>query len=113
MAEVVLEAVSKRYPNGVEAVRDLTLTVGDSELLVLVGPSGCGKTTTLRLIAGLEELTGGTIRIGGQVVNGRPPRDRDVAMVFQRPALYPHLTVRENLAFGLRLRLAGGWPFWG
>jgi multiple sugar transport system ATP-binding protein len=111
MAEVILEGVSKRYPNGVEAVRDLTLTVADGELLVLVGPSGCGKTTTLRLIAGLEELTAGRIRIGGQVVNGRPPRDRDVAMVFQRPALYPYLTVRENLAFGLRLRLAGGWPF--
>ena len=114
MAEVVLEGVSKRYPNGVEAVRGLTLTVADGELVVLVGPSGCGKTTTLRLIAGLEDLTGGTIRIGGRVVNGRPPRERDVAMVFQRPALYPHLTVRENLAFGLRLRLAGGWwPFRG
>jgi multiple sugar transport system ATP-binding protein len=111
MAEVVLEGVSKRYPNGVEAVRDLTLTVADGELVVLVGPSGCGKTTTLRLIAGLDELTAGTIRIGGRVVNGRPPRERDVAMVFQRPALYPHLTVRENLAFGLRLRQGGAWPF--
>jgi multiple sugar transport system ATP-binding protein len=96
----------------VEAVRDLTLTVADGELLVLVGPSGCGKTTTLRLIAGLEELTAGTIRIGGRVVNARPPRERDVAMVFQRPALYPHLTVRENLAFGLRLRLGDGWSRW-
>jgi multiple sugar transport system ATP-binding protein len=112
MAEVVLEGVSKRYPNGVEAVRDLTLTVADGELIVLVGPSGCGKTTTLRLIAGLEELTAGTIRIGGRVVNTLPPRQRDVAMVFQRPALYPHLTVRENLAFGLRLRLPGAWGRW-
>jgi multiple sugar transport system ATP-binding protein len=112
MAEVVLEGVSKRYPNGVDAVRDLTLTIGDGELVVLVGPSGCGKTTTLRLLAGLEEPTAGTIRIGGRVMNGRPPRERDMAMVFQRPALYPHLTVRENLAFGLALRGGiGRWIF--
>jgi multiple sugar transport system ATP-binding protein len=110
MAEVVLEGVGKRFPNGVEAVRDLNLIVADGELIVLVGPSGCGKTTTLRLVAGLEEPTTGTIRIGGRVVTHRPPRERDVAMVFQRPALYPHLTVRDNLAFGLRLRgHANGW----
>jgi multiple sugar transport system ATP-binding protein len=96
--------VSKRYPNGVLAVRDLSLSIADGEFVVFVGPSGCGKTTILRLLAGLEKPTAGMIRIGGRVVNGRPPRERDVAMVFQRPALYPHLTVRENLGFGLRLR---------
>jgi multiple sugar transport system ATP-binding protein len=110
MAEVVLEGLRKRFPNGVEAVRDLSLKIADGELVVLVGPSGCGKTTTLRLIAGLEEATSGTICIGGRVVSDRPPRERDVAMVFQRPALYPHLTVRENLAFGLRLQ-SPPWPF--
>jgi multiple sugar transport system ATP-binding protein len=104
MAEVVLEGVCKRFPNGVEAVRDVSLTVADGELVVLVGPSGCGKTTTLRLLAGLEDLTAGTVRIAGRVVNALPPSRRDLAMVFQRPALYPHLTVRENLAFGLHLR---------
>jgi multiple sugar transport system ATP-binding protein len=110
MAEVVLECVSKTYPNGVRAVRDLSLTIADGELIVLVGPSGCGKTTTLRLIAGLETPTSGTIRIDGRVVNGEPPHRRDVAMVFQRPALYPHLNVRKNLGFGLALR-DGGWPW--
>jgi multiple sugar transport system ATP-binding protein len=110
MAEVVFEGVGKRYPNGVEAVRNLNLSVADGEFVVLVGPSGCGKTTTLRMVAGLEQPTRGTIRIGGRVVNGRPPRERDVAMVFQRPALYPHLTVRDNLSFGLRLR--AGMRFW-
>ena len=104
MAEVVLERVHKTYPNGVQAVRDLNLTVADGELIVLVGPSGCGKTTTLRLIAGLETPTGGTIRINGRVVNAEPTHRRNVAMVFQRPALYPHLNVRENLGFGLVLR---------
>jgi multiple sugar transport system ATP-binding protein len=104
MAEVVLEGLSKRFANGVVAVRDLSLSIRNGELVVLVGPSGCGKTTTLRLIAGLEEPSAGTIRIGGRLVNLLPPRKRDVAMVFQRPALYPHLTVRENLAFSLRLR---------
>ena len=108
MAEVVLERVGKTYPNGVRAVHDLSLTIADGELIVLVGPSGCGKTTTLRLIAGLETPTGGTIRIGGRVVNGEPPHRRDVAMVFQRPALYPHLNVRGNLGFGLALRRGGG-----
>jgi multiple sugar transport system ATP-binding protein len=105
MAEVILEGLSKRFANGVDAVRDLNLSIADGELVVLVGPSGCGKTTTLRLVAGLERPSAGTIRIGGQVVNDLPPRQRNVAVVFQRPALYPHLTVRENLAFGLRLRL--------
>jgi multiple sugar transport system ATP-binding protein len=104
MADVALEHLSRVYPNGVRALSDLNLTVSDGELVVLVGPSGSGKTTTLRLIAGLDEPTGGTVRIAGRPVNALPPRDRDVAMVFQRPALYPHLTVGQNLAFGLRLR---------
>ena len=110
MAEVALEHVSKQYAPGVAALDDLTLTVDDGELLVLVGPSGCGKTTTLRLIAGLETLTTGTIRIGGRVVSDLPPRLRDVALVFQRPTLYPHLNVADNLAFGVRLRKAGPRP---
>jgi multiple sugar transport system ATP-binding protein len=104
MAEVTLDRVAKVFPNGVPAVRDLSLRLGDGELLVLVGPSGCGKTTTLRLIAGLEEPTQGTIAISGRIVNRCSPHDRDVAMVFQRPVLYPHLNVRGNLAFGGRLR---------
>src|SRR5438876_11721728 len=104
MAEVVLQHLAKVYPNGVHAVRDLNLTVADGELVVLLGPSGCGKTTTLRLIAGLEEPSAGTIAIGGQVVNALPPRRRNVAMVFQKSTLYPHLNVRRNIAFGLQLR---------
>jgi ABC-type sugar transport system ATPase subunit len=102
--ELVLEGVSKVYRGGVQAVRDLHLRVADGELLVLVGPSGCGKTTTLRLIAGLERPTAGTIRLGGRVVNDVPPGDRGVAMVFQDYALYPHLSVRGNLVFRPRLR---------
>jgi multiple sugar transport system ATP-binding protein len=102
--EVVLEHVTKVHTNQVTAVDDLNLTVADGELVVLVGPSGCGKTTTLRLIAGLETATAGTIRIGPRAVNDLPPKDRDVAMVFQNPALYPHLTVFQNLAFALRMR---------
>ena len=109
MAEVVLEHVTKVYTSGIRAVNDLSLRVHDRELLVLVGPSGCGKSTTLRMIAGLEEVSGGTIRIGERVVTDLPPRERDIAMVFQSYALYPHMTVRENLAFGLRMRSGQGW----
>jgi multiple sugar transport system ATP-binding protein len=108
VARVVIEHLSKTYGGpkgeGVRAVDDLTLTVEDHESFVLVGPSGCGKTTTLRLIAGLEQASAGRILFDGQEVTHWPPKERDVAMVFQQPALYPHLTVRENLAFGLRLR---------
>src|SRR5437899_9273009 len=104
MSEIVLQRLAKAYPNGTQAVRDLSLTGADGELVVLLGPSGCGKTTTLRLIAGLEEPTAGSISIGGQVVNALPPRRRNVAMVFQKSTLYPHLNVRRNLAFGLQLR---------
>jgi ABC-type sugar transport system ATPase subunit len=104
MAEVALQHLSRVYPNGVRALSDLSLTVADGELFVLVGPSGSGKTTSLRLIAGLDEPTAGGVHIAGRPVNALPPRSRDIAMVFQRPALYPHLTVRQNLAFGLRLR---------
>jgi multiple sugar transport system ATP-binding protein len=110
MAGVVLENVSRVYPGGVAAVRELNLGVRDREFLVLVGPSGCGKTTALRLIAGLEKLSSGSIRIGMRFVNNVPPKDRDVAMVFQNYALYPHLSVAENLAFGLKLREGpNGW----
>jgi multiple sugar transport system ATP-binding protein len=109
MAEVVLENLTKVYPNGVQAVRDLSLQVADGELVVLVGPSGCGKSTTLRLLAGLEKPTAGTIRIDGRDVHALPPHERDVALVFQRPALYPHLTVRRNLSFGLEMRQQVGW----
>ena len=104
MAEVVLENVTKRYPDGTLAVDSLDLTIADREFLVLVGPSGCGKTTALRMVAGLEDITDGKIRIGDRVVNDVPSRDRDVAMVFQSYALYPHLTVAENIGFGLKLR---------
>jgi len=101
---VTFENVSKEFPGGTFAVDDLTLDVGDGEFLILVGPSGCGKTTALRLIAGLEKPTAGTIRIGAETVNGVSPRDRDIAMVFQNYALYPHMTVYRNLAFGLKER---------
>ncbi len=104
MASVLLEHLWKIYPNGHVAVADVTLEVNDGEFLVLLGPSGCGKTTLLRLVAGLETASRGTICIGGQVVNDVPPRDRDIAMVFQNYALYPHMTVYENMAFGLKLR---------
>jgi multiple sugar transport system ATP-binding protein len=108
MAAVELKNISKifRQKKGedVPAVRDLNLTIADKELVVLLGPSGCGKTTTLRLIAGLEEVSSGTILINGTAVNEVPPQDRDIAMVFQRDALYPHMTVFENMAFGLKLR---------
>jgi multiple sugar transport system ATP-binding protein len=104
MAEVVLEHVSKTFPNGVRALNDINLTIANGEFVVLVGPSGSGKTTTLRLIAGLDRLSGGTLRIGGRIVNDVPSRDRDVAMVFQRHTLYPHLSVRRNLQFGMEMR---------
>jgi multiple sugar transport system ATP-binding protein len=104
MAAIAFEKVTKRFDDGTEAVRSLDLEVGDGELLVLVGPSGCGKTTALRMLAGLEDVSDGVIRIGPRVVNDLPPRDRDVAMVFQNYALYPHLSVFQNIAFGLRLR---------
>ncbi len=104
MAEVQLKDVDKIYEGGVHAVQDLSLFVGDGEFLVLVGPSGCGKTTALRMVAGLEEITDGTIRIGERIVNTLSPKDRDIAMVFQNYALYPHLSVADNIAFGLRLR---------
>ncbi len=104
MAQVRLEHVRKVYPDGFVAVHDASFEAGDGELLVLVGPSGCGKSTLLRMIAGLETVDGGTLSIGGRVVNGVAPRDRDIAMVFQNYALYPHMTVAGNLAFGLKLR---------
>jgi len=104
MARVDLERVTKIYPGGVRAVDGIDLVVADREFVVLVGPSGCGKSTTLRMIAGLEEISGGVIRIGQRVVNDVPPKDRDIAMVFQNYALYPHMTVYKNMAFGLKLR---------
>jgi multiple sugar transport system ATP-binding protein len=104
MAEIAYEHVFKVYPDGTEAVHDLDLEIRDGELMVLVGPSGCGKTTALRMLAGLEEITEGEIRIGDRIVNDLTPRDRDIAMVFQSYALYPHMTVADNLAFGLKLR---------
>ncbi len=103
MARVVLKNVTKRFPGGVNAVKDINLTCEDKEFIVLVGPSGCGKSTTLRLIAGLEEITEGEIVIGEKLVNDVPPKDRDIAMVFQNYALYPHMTVYDNMAFGLKL----------
>jgi multiple sugar transport system ATP-binding protein len=103
MSTVTFDGVSKTYGD-FQAVKDLNLEIGDGEFMVLVGPSGCGKTTSLRMIAGLEEITSGTLRIGDRVVNDVPPKDRDIAMVFQSYALYPHMSVRENLAFGLKLR---------
>jgi multiple sugar transport system ATP-binding protein len=104
MADVAFDEVDKIYENGVQAVFGLTLDIKDGEFLVLVGPSGCGKTTALRMVAGLEDISGGTVSIGGRVVNDVSPKERDIAMVFQNYALYPHLSVGENIAFGLRLR---------
>src|SRR5438270_13429178 len=104
MARVTLERLTKTYPGNVRAVAGIDLAIADKEFVVLVGPSGCGKTTTLRMIAGLEEITSGTIRIGDRIVNDVPPKDRDIAMVFQNYALYPHMTVYNNMAFGLKLR---------
>ena len=104
MAGIGLEDVGKVYPDGTRAVADLDLDITDGEFMVLVGPSGCGKTTALRMVAGLEEISEGTVRIGDRVVNDLPPRDRDIAMVFQNYALYPHMSVYDNMAFGLKLR---------
>src|SRR5829696_6281023 len=104
MARVELEKVSKIYPGGVRAVNAIDLQIKDQEFIVLVGPSGCGKSTTLRMVAGLEEISEGAIRIGDRVVNNVPPKDRDIAMVFQNYALYPHMSVYKNMAFGLKLR---------
>ncbi len=104
MAQVSVRKVVKAYEGGVQAVKGIDLEIADEEFVVLVGPSGCGKSTTLRMIAGLEEITSGEIAIGGDVVNDVPPRDRDIAMVFQNYALYPHMSVFENMAFGLKLR---------
>ncbi len=104
MAEVILTGVSKIYPGNVKAVKNIDLEIKDREFMVLVGPSGCGKSTTLRMIAGLEEISEGEIRIGSRVINDVPPKDRDIAMVFQNYALYPHMTVYDNMAFGLKLR---------
>ena len=104
MAGVTFDDVSKIYPDGTRAVNAIDLEINDGEFMVLVGPSGCGKTTALRMVAGLEDITEGVLRIGDRVVNHVPPRDRDIAMVFQSYALYPHLTVYDNIAFGLKLK---------
>ena len=103
MADIKLEKVTKRYPDGTEAVKQVDLEIGDGEFMILVGPSGCGKSTALRMIAGLEEISDGDLLIGGERVNDLAPRDRDIAMVFQNYALYPHMTVRENMGFALKL----------
>src|SRR5579871_4081184 len=104
MAQVVFERVSKIYPDGTRAVNDINLEIHDGEFMVLVGPSGCGKTTALRMVAGLEDISRGVLKIGDRVVNHVPSRDRDIAMVFQSYALYPHLSVYDNIAFGLRIK---------
>ena len=103
MAEIVLDRVTKSYPNGATAVKDLSITIADGEFIILVGPSGCGKSTTLNMIAGLEGISSGELRIGSNRVNDKAPEDRDIAMVFQSYALYPHMTVRQNIAFPLTL----------
>ena len=104
MASLSLQHINKTYPNGFEAVKDFNLEIEDKEFIIFVGPSGCGKSTTLRMIAGLEEISGGTLKIGDKVMNDVEPKDRDIAMVFQNYALYPHMTVYDNMAFGLKLR---------
>ena len=103
MADIVLDGICKSFPDGAIAVKDLSLTIRDGEFVTLVGPSGCGKSTTLNMIAGLEGISAGELRIGGECVNDKPPKDRDIAMVFQSYALYPHMTVRQNMAFPLTL----------
>src|SRR6201994_2222375 len=106
MAEIVLDGVTKVFDDGYEAVKDMNLDIADGEFVILVGPSGCGKSTALRMIAGLEDISSGELRIGDQVMNDRSPKDRDIAMVFQNYALYPHMTVRENMGFALKLAKA-------
>src|SRR5688500_4395318 len=103
MAEIVLDEITKRFPDGTEAVKAMSLDIEDGEFMILVGPSGCGKSTALRMIAGLEDISAGELKIGGEQVNDRAPKDRDIAMVFQNYALYPHMTVRENMGFALKL----------
>src|ERR671916_3392778 len=103
MADIKLDKVTKRYPDGTEAVKQVDLDVGDGEFMILVGPSGCGKSTALRMIAGLEEISEGDLLIDGERVNDLAPRDRDIAMVFQNYALYPHMTVRDSMGFALKL----------
>src|SRR3954454_10970871 len=104
MAGIELQRVTKRYPDGTEGVKTLDLDVRDGEFMILVGPSGCGKSTALRMVAGLEEISEGDLLIGGRRVNDVAPKDRDIAMVFQSYALYPHMSVYDNMAFGLKLR---------
>jgi multiple sugar transport system ATP-binding protein len=104
MAEITLDQVTKRYPDGYEAVKEMDLDIADGEFVILVGPSGCGKSTALRMVAGLEDITEGELRIGGEVVNQKAPKDRDIAMVFQNYALYPHMSVRDNMGFALKLK---------
>ena len=104
MESLSLQHINKTYPNGFQAVKDFNLEIEDKEFIIFVGPSGCGKSTTLRMIAGLEEISGGTLKIGDKVMNDVEPKDRDIAMVFQNYALYPHMTVYDNMAFGLKLR---------
>ena len=104
MASLSLKHINKVYPNGFEAVKDFNLEIQDKEFIIFVGPSGCGKSTTLRMIAGLEDISSGELRIGDKLVNDVEPKDRDIAMVFQNYALYPHMTVYDNMAFGLKLR---------
>jgi ABC-type sugar transport system ATPase subunit len=108
MAEVVLSGLGKVFPGGTVALEDVDLTIADGEFVVLVGPSGCGKSTLLRIVAGLEDATAGTVTIDGRVVDDLPPKERDIAMVFQNYALYPHMTVAENMAFSLRIPVCRG-----
>ena len=104
MASLSLKGIQKIYPNGFHAVKDFNLEIADKEFIIFVGPSGCGKSTTLRMIAGLEDISDGTFKIDGKVMNNVEAKDRDIAMVFQNYALYPHMTVYDNMAFGLKLR---------